>query len=173
MKVYIIISIFKYIWIILNNFEYRLTPCEVVLHQFMSNMSVSRKDSVYSFHLLKYDSTRPVSWCLMSSNKLINPRKVEVLGWKPATPRKTTACLKNDAGDPCHHQSLYTIPTLADGMETYGNSERDRDGKLPISSHVQNPAEGRTESQIQMLLSRHISNNPPAIEALYGTLYHL
>ena len=77
----------------------------------------------------------------------------------------TTACLKNDAGDPCHHQSLYTIPTLADGMETYGNSERDRDGKLPISKTQRKVA--HPESQIQMLLSRHISKNPPAIEALF------
>ena len=186
MKVYIIISIFKYIWIILN-----IGSPLAKLFCTSSCQICQCRERILSIHSTSFnDSTRPVSWCLTSSNKLIKTPIAYLEGILDAYALRftyasstlgssrcwdgslrhlwTTACLKNDAGDPCHHQSLYTIPTLADGMETYGNSERDRDGKFPISKTQRKVA--HTESQIQMLLSRHISKNPPCN---WGTLYHL
>ena len=155
----------------------------------MSDMSVSRKDSVYSFHLFQwFNSTSFMVFdvleqinqdpnCLSRRHprfirftlciRFINPRKLEVLGWKPATPLNHSLPEKwcgwpLPSSKPLHNSNL---------SRWHGNIWKLWKRQGWKTSHFQNPAEGRTSG----------ISNPNASESSYleeppcnwGTLYHL
>ena len=150
----------------------------------MSDMSVSRKDSLYSFHLLQwFNSTsfvvfhvieqvsnqdpnclsRSLPRCIRfayASSRFINPEKLEVLGWKPATnhslPEKWCGW-PLPSSKPLHNSNL---------GRWHGNIWKLWKRQGWKTSHFQNPAESRTYS-ISNPNASDISNNPPAGEALF------